>query len=118
MAYDRLSSLEAQPTSMSRDDDPQYRDDPDFDRFAEELSEELSELTTNISRLSRHIPLLGTKRDTESVRKRIHSLLEKTRTDIKKAAEGVKSIQAWEDVNVRQTWQLPNPYFVPNTSSY
>lgn len=118
MAYDRLSSLEAQPASMSRDEDPQYRDDPEFDHFAKELEDKLVELNTNISRLSRQIALLGTKRDTEPVRKQVHNLLEETRTEIKKVAEGVKRLQTWKDVNVSQTRPLLYPYFIPNISSY
>jgi Syntaxin-like protein len=100
MSYDRLNSLESQPTTWRRDDDPQYQDDPEFARFTENLSNQLFTLTSNISNLSRQIALLGTKRDTERVRERVHNLLEETRSGFKDAGEGIKKVQTWEDVNV------------------
>ncbi|KAJ5787230.1 hypothetical protein N7457_002220 [Penicillium paradoxum] len=104
MSFDRLNSLEAQPTTMRRDEDPQYRDDPDFDHLAEQLSDQLFTLTSNISRLSNQIALLGTKRDTERVRERVHNLLEETRTGFRDVGDGIKRIQTWEDVNPSQKW--------------
>ncbi|KAJ5570931.1 hypothetical protein N7535_004591 [Penicillium sp. DV-2018c] len=104
MSFDRLNSLEAQPTGMRRNEDPQYRDDPDFDHLAEKLSDQLFTLTSNISRLSNQIALLGTKRDTERVRERVHNLLEETRTGFRDVGEGIKQIQTWEDVNPSQKW--------------
>ncbi|KAJ6103933.1 t-SNARE [Penicillium sp. IBT 16267x] len=104
MSFDRLSSLEAQPTTMRRDDDPQYRDDPRFDHLAESLSDQIFSLTSNTTRLSSQIALLGTKRDTERVRERVHNLLEETRAGFKEAGEGLKKIQTWEDVNPSQKW--------------
>lgn len=99
MSFDRLNSLEAQ-SNFRREDDPQYRDDPGFDHLAESLSDQLFTLTSNISRLSNQIALLGTKRDTERVRERVHNLLEETRSGFKDVGEGLKKIQTWEDVNV------------------
>jgi len=104
MSFDRLNSLEAQPTTMRRDEDPQYRDDPGFDHLAETLSDQLFTLTSNISRLSNQIALLGTKRDTERVRERVHNLLEETRAGFKDVGEGIKTVQTWEDVNPSQKW--------------
>jgi hypothetical protein len=101
MSFDRLSSLESQPTTTRRQDDPQYRDDPEFQRFTESLSEKLFELISNVSRLSNQIALLGTKRDTERVRERVHDLLEETRDGFKQVGEGIKKAQAWDDLNVR-----------------
>lgn len=100
MSFDRLSSLESQPTAWRRDDDPQYRDDPEFHHLTESISSQLFTLTSNISRLSNQIALLGTKRDTERVRERVHDLLEETRTGFKDIGEGIKKIQTWENVNV------------------
>ncbi len=100
MSFDRLSSLESQPTTTRRQDDNNYRDDPEFSRLAETLSTRLFELTTNISRLSNQIALLGTKRDTERVRERVQDLLEETRDGFKEVGEGVKKVSSWEDVNV------------------
>jgi hypothetical protein len=85
---------------MRRNEDPEYRDDPEFSQFAEELSVKLFTLTSNISRLSQQISLLGTRRDTERVRERVHDLLEESRDGFKEAGEGIKKLTAWEDLNV------------------
>jgi hypothetical protein len=109
MSFDQLSSHERQPTTMRRDQDPEYQDDPEFDRFAEQLSVKLFSLTSNISRLSQQIALLGTKRDTERVRERVHNLLGEARDTFKEVGEGIKRLNAWEDLNVRSlslSWRL------------
>ena len=100
MSFDQLSSLESQPTTTRRQDDPQYSDDPEFQRLSQDLMAKLFTLTGNISRLSNEIALLGTKRDTERVRERVHDLLEETKETFKEVGEGVKTIQSWEDVSV------------------
>lgn len=100
MSFDRLASLEGQPTTYRRSDDPEYQDDPEFNRTTEALSTNLFTLTSNISHLSNQIALLGTRRDTERVRERVHDLLEETRDGFKEAGETIKKVQAWEDVNV------------------
>jgi hypothetical protein len=100
MSFDRLSSLESQPTTTRRQDDPQYRDDPEFHKLTESLSTRLFELTSNIARLSNQIALLGTKRDTERVRERVHDMLEETRDGFKDVGEGIKRAQTWTDLNV------------------
>ncbi|KAL2013841.1 hypothetical protein VTN00DRAFT_1366 [Thermoascus crustaceus] len=104
MSFDRLSSLESQPTTLRRGDVPQYHDDPEFHRLTENLSNQLFTLTSNISRLSSQVALLGTKRDTERVRERVHNLLEETRAGFKDVGEGIKKVQTWEDVNPSQKW--------------
>lgn len=101
MSFDRLNSLEGQPTPLRRTEDPQYRDDPQFHRLTENLSNQLFNLTSNISRLSNQIALLGTKRDTDRVRERVHDLLDETRSGFKDVGDGIKKVQTWEDVNVR-----------------
>jgi len=100
MSFDQLSSLESQPTTMRRQDDPHFSDDPEFQRLSQELMDKLFTLSGNISRLSNEVALLGTKRDTERVRERVHELLEESRDGFKEVGEGVKTIQSWEDVNV------------------
>lgn len=100
MSFDRLPALESQPTTMRRSDDPQYSDDPEFRQLTESLSNQLFTLTSNVSRLSNQISLLGTKRDTERVRERVHDLLEETRDGFKEVGEGIKRIQIWENVSV------------------
>jgi syntaxin 7 len=100
MSFDQLSSLESQPTTARREDDPQYSDDPEFQQLSQELMAKLFALTGNISRLSNQIALLGTKRDTDRVRERVHDLLEESKESFKEVGDGVKRIQAWEDVSV------------------
>ncbi|OBT65303.1 hypothetical protein VE03_04564 [Pseudogymnoascus sp. 23342-1-I1] len=102
MSFDQLSSLESQPTTMRSGD--AYTDDPEFSKLSQELMNKLFTLTGNISRLSNQVALLGTKRDTERVRERVHDLLEETTEDFKNIGEGVKRIQAWEDVSPSQKY--------------
>ena len=99
MSFNRLNSLEAQPMG-GRYDDSEYHDDPEFHRLTESLSNQLFTLTSNISRLSNQIALLGTRRDTERVRERVHGLLEETRVGFKDVGEDLKKIQSWEDADV------------------
>lgn len=115
MSFDRLSSLEAQPTTTRRDQDPEYRDDPEFSRFTESLATRLFELTSNITRLSNQIDLLGTKRDTNRVRERVHDLLEETRDGFKEVGDGIKKVQSWEDMNV--IYYSSSDYFLANRSA-
>ena len=112
MSFDQLPSMESQPTTLRRSEDPENRDDPEFSSFAEELSVKLFTLTSNIARLSTQIGLLGTKRDTERVRERVHDLLEETRDGFKEVGDGIKRLTSWEDLNVRdQVISLgKNPY--------
>lgn len=103
MSFNQLPSLEAQPTTFRRSDDPEYRDDPEYDRFAEELSVKLFSLTSKISRLSTEISHLGTKRETERVRERVQDLLEDLRDGFREVGEGVKKLSTWENLNVLRT---------------
>jgi hypothetical protein len=96
MSFDRLSSLESQPTTTRRQDDPVYRDDPEFTDFTEQLSNKLFELTSKVSQLSNQL----SKKDTERGRERIHDLLEESREGFKEVGDGVKRVQAWPDLNV------------------
>ncbi|KAI9848180.1 MAG: hypothetical protein M1837_000854 [Sclerophora amabilis] len=104
MSFDQLSSMESQPTTMRRGDDPQYSDDPDFQKLTQHLFTQLFTLSSNISRLSNQIALLGTKRDNDRVRERVHDLLEETRDSFKDVGDGVKKVQSWEDVNPSQEY--------------
>ncbi|KAI9676749.1 MAG: hypothetical protein M1829_002844 [Trizodia sp. TS-e1964] len=104
MSFDQLSSLESQPTTTRREDDPQFSDDPDFKRYTQALSSQLFSLTSNITQLSNQIRFLGTKRDTERVRERVKDLLEETRDGFKDVGERMKKVQSWEDVNPSQKY--------------
>ncbi|KAI9856021.1 MAG: hypothetical protein M1824_005718 [Vezdaea acicularis] len=104
MSFDRLPALESQPTTLRRGEDPQYADDPEFQSLTTKLSAQLFQLTSNISRLSNQVALLGTKRDTERVRERVHDLLEETKDGFKDVGEGIKRVQAWEDVSPTQKY--------------
>jgi syntaxin 7 len=112
MSFDQLSSLESQPTNMRRQDDPQYTDDPGFQKLSQDLMAKLFNLTGNISTLSNEVALLGTKRDTERLRERVHDTLEEMKDAFKDVGEGVKKLQSWEDVSVRvqRSKRLPPLY--------
>lgn len=92
--------IPAQPTNWRRSDDPEYQDDPEFNRFTTDLSDRLFSLTANISRLSNQVALLGTRRETDRVRERVQDLLEETSESFKDIGEGLKKVQAWHDLGV------------------
>jgi hypothetical protein len=100
MSFDQLSSLESQPTTTRRQDDPHYADDPQFQQLSQDLMSKLLTLGGDVSKLSNQIALLGTKRETERVHERVQTLLEELKDSFKETGEGVKKIQAWEDVSV------------------
>lgn len=102
MSFDRSSALESQPTTLRREDDPAYADDPEFNRFTKELSDKLFSLTSNVSRLSSQVGLLGTKRETERVRERVRDLIEEGTNGFKDAGEGLKKVINWPDVGPGQ----------------
>jgi Syntaxin-like protein len=100
MSYDRLASLESQPTTWRREDDPQYADDPEFHRFSSDLSERLFTLTSTVSKLSGQVALLGTKRETARARERVKDLIEEGSREFKEVGEGLKKVISWPDVGV------------------
>ncbi|KAI9680474.1 MAG: hypothetical protein M1817_003914 [Caeruleum heppii] len=102
MSFEHSSTLEAQPTTMRREDDPQYSDDPEFKQLTRDLASQLFALTSKTSRLSSQVALLGTKKDNERVRERVHDLLEEAREAFKDAGEGIKKVQGWDNVNPSQ----------------
>jgi hypothetical protein len=104
MAYDRSSALESQPTNWRREDTAEFQDDPEFNDFSSQLSDKLFELTSNVSRLSTQIALLGTKRETERVRERVKDLIGEGSAALKQAGEDLKKVIQWEDVGVSSIW--------------
>jgi syntaxin 7 len=100
----RPADLEAQPTSWRRQDDPEYQDDPEFNEFTTRLSDKLFSLTSNISRLSNQIALLGTRKETDRVRERVQDLLQETGDGFKEIGEGVKKAQSWHDMGPSQKY--------------
>lgn len=100
MSFQRSSALESQPTTWRREDDPQYADDPEFREYTQQLSDKLFSLTSNISRLSNQLALLGTKRETERVRERVRDIIDDTSARFKEIGEGLKKVTSWPDLGV------------------
>lgn len=100
MSFNRSPALEAQPTTFRREDDPQYADDPEFNRFTTDLSDKLFSLTGNINQLQKQVDLLGTRRETERVRERVQDLVEETGNGFKEIGEGLKRVTVWQDLGV------------------
>jgi t-SNARE complex subunit (syntaxin) len=88
MSFAHLSTLESQPS---------YHDDPLFSSLTTSLSSRLFTLTSNVTQLNRHLSLLGTKKDSSDVRRRITELLDQTRDGFKDVTDGVKRIKNWQD---------------------
>lgn len=102
MSFQRSSALESQPTTWRREDDPQYADDPEFREYTQQLSDKLFSLTSNISRLSNQLALLGTKRETERVRERVRDIIDDTSARFKEIGEGLKKVTSWPDLGPSQ----------------
>lgn len=100
MSFERSAALESQPTTLRRQDDAQYSDDPEYTTFTTELSDKLFSLTSNISQLNRQVGLIGTKRETDRVRERMQDLVDETNTAFKDIGEGLKRLSTWPDLNV------------------
>ncbi|CAK4033071.1 t-SNARE [Lecanosticta acicola] len=104
MSFNDAPRLESQPTTMRRQDDPQYADDPEFQRYTVQLSDKLFSLTSNISKLSSQVATLGTRRETERVRERVQDLLQETGDGFKEVGEGLKKVQNWHDMGPSQKY--------------
>lgn len=104
MSFQDNPNLESQPTTWRRSDDPSYADDPEFNRYTTQLSDKLFSLTSNISRLSNQVALLGTRRETDRVRERVQDLLSETGDGFKEIGEGLKKVQAWHDLGPSQKY--------------
>lgn len=96
MSFDRLPSLESQPTASRSTG---YSDDPEFTNLTTSLSSRLFSFTSNIGQLNRQLALIGTKKDSVLVRDRVKRLVDETRAGFKSVSEGVKRVQNWEDVS-------------------
>lgn len=104
MSFNDASAMESQPTTWRRNDDPEYADDPEFNRYTTQLSDRLFSLTSNISKLSNQIALLGTRRETDRVRERVQDLLQETGDSFKEIGEGLKKVSAWHDLGPSQKY--------------
>ncbi|KAL9097286.1 MAG: hypothetical protein Q9165_000713 [Trypethelium subeluteriae] len=104
MSFEHSARLESQPTTLRRQDDPEFSDDPEFQRFTTNLSEKLFSLQSNISRLNSDVAALGTKRENARVRERVQDLLDETSTAFREIHEGLKRVQDWPDLGPSQKY--------------
>lgn len=96
MSFDQLSSLESQPATAHS---AGYSDDPEFASLTSSLSSRLFTLTSNITQLNRQLALVGTKKDSETVRGRVTRLLDETRKGFRDVSDGVKRVRNWHDAS-------------------
>jgi syntaxin 7 len=94
MSFDRLPSLESQPTTTRGTG---YSDDPAFTSLTTSLSARLFTLTSNITQLNRQLALVGSKKDSETVRERVNKLLDETRRGFHDVSDGLKRVKNWDD---------------------
>ena len=92
MSYDRLSSIESGRGG--------YSDNPEFQDLQYELKSKLQALITGSRKLANDVSVLGTKKDTPRLRERVHNSMDKAREACREIAEGVKKLQAWNDLTV------------------
>lgn len=101
MSFDRLTSLERQPTTLPSTG---YSDDPEFTSLTTSLSSQLFSLTSNVSQLNSQLALVGSKKDSEALRHRVRQLIEDTRAYFKTVGEGVKRVQCWPETSPSQRY--------------
>ncbi|OAA57478.1 t-SNARE [Niveomyces insectorum RCEF 264] len=110
MSFDQLSSMEAgrrrggTANNDGSTDHGAYTDDPSFQVLAQRLSNTLFKLQGHSANLRRDIGHLGTRQDNARVRERVNDVLEEARSLFKEVGEGVKKVQAWEDVTPTQRY--------------
>lgn len=100
MSFDQLSSVEA---GRHRGGGGAYSDDPSFQRLTQELNNKLFRLQGFIANLGRDIGHLGTRQDNARVRERVNDMMDESRGLFKEVGEGVKKVQAWEDLTVSRS---------------
>ncbi|KAI2622581.1 t-SNARE [Xylaria nigripes] len=104
MSFDQLSSAEAGNAGGRRSNNGAYSDNPEFSRLSQSLMNRLFNLQGDVSKLRSDIGLLGTRRDNPRLRERVSSALETSTLQFKDVGEGVKKLQAWEDVTPTQKY--------------
>ena len=100
MSFEHSARLESQPTTFRRQDDPEYRDDPEFQRFTTDLSEKLINIQSKISRLNSDVAAIGTKRENARVRERVQDVLDETSNTFRDIHDRLQKVQNWHDLGV------------------
>lgn len=101
MSFDQLSAMERGSNAPSQDP---FTDDPDFTSLSRTIESKLFTISSNISKLSKQVTLLGTKRESDRVRERVLELLNTTTEDFKDILEHVNKIEEWADVTPSQKY--------------
>jgi hypothetical protein len=98
MSFNDLDDIESQ--RLPREP---YSDDPGFSRLSSSISRSIYSITANIAALNRYLSHVGTNKDTQSLREKLHALTEETRDKCKSTGADVKKLQAWDNVEVCAT---------------
>lgn len=101
MSFDQLSAMER---GSGGQNDGAYTDDPDFSSLSRTIESSLFTIQSNISKLSKQVSLLSTKRETPRVRERVLELLNTTTEDFKDLLEHVNTLEEWTDVTPSQKY--------------
>lgn len=70
--------------------------DRDFQSLANKVSTHIFRINSNVSGLQKLIDLLGSSRDTNDIRKKLHDLTESTRQFIKNSSSDAKQLAGWK----------------------
>ncbi|RDA91696.1 hypothetical protein CP533_2319 [Ophiocordyceps camponoti-saundersi (nom. inval.)] len=102
MSYEQLSSLES---GRREGGSGGYTDDPAFRDLQHTLKSKLQSLLSGNRKLANDVNVLGTKKDTPRLRERVHNSMDKTRELCRDIGDGVKQLQAWDDLSKQQRYE-------------
>ncbi|KAF4582113.1 syntaxin 7 [Ophiocordyceps camponoti-floridani] len=100
MSYEQLSNMES-----GRRDPGGYSDDPAFRNLQHDLKTKLQSLLSGNRKLANDVNVLGTKKDTPRLRERVHNSMDKARDLCRDIGDGVKRLQAWDDLSKQQRYE-------------
>jgi hypothetical protein len=93
---DNLQDLEAQTGSFSDDLEPS----PEFTQLVRSISQNIFQITSNVTSMHRSVGLMGTPRDTDKMRATLMDLLSKTRVISKDTIPQIRTLSAWDPTEI------------------
>ena len=93
---DNLQDLEAQTGGFSDD----IERSPEFAQLVRSISQNIFQITSNVTSIHRSVGLMGTPRDTDKMRATLMDLLSKTRDISKNTIPQIRTLSAWDPTEI------------------
>ncbi|KAH8994136.1 t-SNARE [Lactarius hatsudake] len=94
MSFQDIESGSSQPLNSSLRDAPQSREEAAFFSLQSSLSLQVFKINANVQGILKLVDQLGTPRDSSSLRKSLHDLMEATRAMTKRGSDDLKKLSA------------------------